>query len=333
MSSGAEFRGQVREAREALGALFGPGSGGRPGALLPELQPLPVSGPGFYRMTAAEYHADPCPEPSLSASLAAAIMATTPAHARLKHPRLNSMLVETTAEHFDIGEVAHSAFLEGLDVVEVIEFQDYRTNDAKAARERARAAGKVPLLRKVWHDVELMISATRAQLDAHEDGVAMFTDGLAEPVMVWREDGLWFRSRIDWLRLSAASSSRFAIDDFKTTSTSAHPEKLSEKTAWANGWDVKASFYRRGLLNLTGFSAEFRFAVQEIYAPFALSVVAPAPGAEMLGDMKVHEAIDKWRMGLRENDWRAYPRRTAFFEVPMWMDKKWADREVNADGV
>lgn len=322
-----EHRGRVAESREALHSLFGTGA---KGAALPELQPLPVTGPGFYEMTAAEYHADPCPEPSLSASFASELVTTTPAHARLKHPRLNPELVDQQAEHFDIGEVVHAAFLEGLDIVQVLNFDDWRTKAAREARALARADGKVPLLRNVWSAVEEMLKSTGPQLAAHEDGRTMFGDGLAEPVLVWREDGLWFRSRLDWLRV--ASTRRFAIDDFKTTSTTADPEQLSERTVWNNGWDVKASFYRRGLLALTGYPAEFRFAVQETYPPYALSVVSPSPGAEVLGDMKVHIAIERWRRGLLEHDWHAYPKRTAYFEVPGWMEKRWADREVR-DGV
>jgi hypothetical protein len=326
MSGLTEFRGQVRESRDALHSLFGTRQ--QPEPELPDLRSLPVTEPGFYAMSAAEYHADPCPEPSLSASLACELVTNTPAHARLKHPRLNPSLVEDQAEHFDMGSVAHAAFLEGRDVVAILDFDDWRTKASKEARDVARANGKVPLLRKVWSDVEAMLMATRPQLDAHEDGAAMFRDGLAEPVMVWREDGLWFRARLDWLRLSLRRR-QYAIDDYKTTSTSANPETLSDKTVWSHGWDVKASFYRRGLHVLTGFGAEFRFSVQECYPPFALSVVAPSPGAEMLGDMKVHLAIERWERGLRQNDWRAYPRRTAFFEVPAWMEKRWADREAH----
>lgn len=328
MTGRTEFRGQVAESREALHSLFGTGQAAAGAAALPELQPLPVTGPGFYDMTAAEYHADPCPEPSLSASLAAALVSSTPAHARLKHPRLNPQMVDETAEHFDIGQVVHAAFLEGRDVVEVLDHPDWKTKAAREARDAARAAGKVPLLRKVWTDVERMLAALRPQLEAHEDGAAMFTAGYAEPVLVWREGPLWFRARLDWLRVSPTSRRRFAIDDFKTTSTSANPEQLSERTVWANGWDVKASFYRRGLHVLTGLPAEFRFAVQECYEPFALSVVAPTPGAEMLGDMKVHLAIERWHRGLIDGRWDAYPKRTAYFEVPAWMEKRWADREV-----
>lgn len=325
-----EDLGRVAESRGALHSLFGTG-GGRPVPRIPELRDLPVTEPGFYRMTAAQYHADPCPEPSLSASFACELITTTPAHARLKHPRLNKTYVDEKATHFDIGEVAHAAFLEGRDIVEVLEFPDFKTNAAREARDKARGNGRVPLLRKHWHDVDLMLQATRKQLDAHEDGQFMFTQGIAEPVLVWCEEGVWCRARLDWLRLDQWQRG-FAIDDLKTSSTSADPETLSERKVWDLGWDVKASFYRRGLYQLTGCGAEFRFAVQEMYAPFALSVIAPSPGAEMLGDMKVHLAMERWERGLRANHWPGYPRRTAYFEVPAWLEKRWADREVR-DGV
>jgi hypothetical protein len=263
--------------------------------------------------------------------MALELVDTTPAHARLKHPRLNSAHVDETAQHFDIGTVAHAALLEGVDVVQILDYHDFKTNAAREARERARLEGKVPLLRKVWSDLELMLGATRRQLQAHEDGQYMFTQGIAEPVLVWKEGGLWFRARIDWLRLDPWQRG-FAIDDYKTTSTSADPETLSDRKVWDLGWDLKASFYRRGLHALTGSGAEFRFAVQEIHAPFALSVLSPSPGAEMLGDMKVDIAIRRWQRGLEANDWHAYPRSTAYFEVPAWLEKRWADREVR-DGV
>jgi hypothetical protein len=322
-----EQRGQVRQVREAMHSLFGTG---RREAVMPELQPLPVTGPGFYRMTDSQYHADPCPEPSLSASFAIELVSSTPAHAKLKHPRLNAIVESDDAEHFNIGKVAHAVFLEGANIVEVLDYKDWRTNAAKADRTRALLDGRIPLLRKTWDELEEMLVSTRPQLNAHEDGREMFMSGIAEPVLVWREGDLWFRSRIDWLRTT--DHGRFAIDDYKTTGTSADPEQLSDKTVWNLGWDVKASFYRRGLHALTGQGAEFRFAVQETYAPYALSVVAPGPSAEMLGDMKVDMAIARWRRGLLDRDWPGYPRRTASFDVPAWLEKKWADREIrNAD--
>ena len=40
-------------------------------------------------MSMDEYHADPCPTPSLSSGIARVLWANTPMHAWFKHPRLN----------------------------------------------------------------------------------------------------------------------------------------------------------------------------------------------------------------------------------------------------
>jgi hypothetical protein len=86
-----------------------------------------------------QYHADPCPEPSLSASLALRARDVDAGTRSALHPRLNPAAVAHQAEHFDIGTVAHAAFLEGRDVVAILEFDDFRTKDARAARDaRAR---------------------------------------------------------------------------------------------------------------------------------------------------------------------------------------------------
>jgi hypothetical protein len=121
----------------------------------------------------------------------------------------------------------------------------------------------------------------------------MFRDGLAEPVMVWARTA----SGSARARLAASQHPAPPVRDRRLQDhrQERQPGALSDRTVWDNGWDVKASFYRRGLHALTGYGAEFRFAVQETYAPFALSVIAPSPSAEMLGDMKVQIAIDRWR--------------------------------------
>jgi hypothetical protein len=44
---------------------------------------------GIHDTTAVDYHADPCPEPSLSAHIAALLCARSPRHAWAAHPKLN----------------------------------------------------------------------------------------------------------------------------------------------------------------------------------------------------------------------------------------------------
>lgn len=290
----------------------------------PVPEPVRVYDPGIYEMPESDYHADPCPEPSLSSSIANVLCERTPAHARLRHPRLTDRVEPDEAEHFDVGTAAHAILLEGVNAVQVLDFPDWRTNASKDARDQARAEGKVPLLRKVWADVEAMALATRGQLNAHLDGRAMFTGGRPEQVLIWREGSVWCRARVDWLRPSA-------IDDYKTTSKSANPDAVS-RALFGNGWDIQAAFYLRGLKALTGEEATFRFAVQEIYAPYALAVVALGPDALMLAEKKVHFAIECWRDCLTRNVWPTYPNRTAYASLPPWIESAWLEKEVR-DGL
>lgn len=276
--------------------------------------------PGIYTMTAEQYHADPCPEPSLSSSIARTLCQESPAHARVAHPRLNPLCTDEEAEHFDIGTAAHAILLEGNAAVSIIDAPDWRTKAAKEARATARADGKLPLLAKIWADVQAMVMGARAQLNAHADGRAMFTAGTPEQTLIWREDGAWCRARLDWLRPGN-------IDDYKTTSASASPEVLS-RTLFGNGWDIQAAFYLRGLKAITGEDAAFRFACQETYAPYALSVVALGPDAMVLAEKKILYALELWRECLTRKRWPGYPTRTAYASLPAWIESAWLEREM-----
>jgi hypothetical protein len=340
MSGGTmEFRAQVRETRDALRSLFGP-----------ERQPLNldavitadrVDAPGLYVMSADAYHADPCPEPSLSSSVAHRICAWSPAHARRFHPRLTAQLDDETAEHFDIGTCAHAIVLEGVNNVEVLEYPNWRTKAAQADRDAARANGRIPLLRHVWTDVEAMVKATREQLDAHAAGREMFRGGRSELVLAWQDVcGVWCRARLDYLRPAQRDvddpGATAAIDDYKTVGTSANPETFSGRKFFENGHDIQAAFYIRGVEALTGHKAIFRFAVQEQYPPFALSVLGLQPSTLMLGEKKVIHALNTWRECLRSGRWPGYPRRTAFVDLPQYVESAWLakeDREGASDGI
>ena len=276
--------------------------------------------PGIYTMPADQYHADPCPAPSLSSSIAHLLCQDSPAHARIAHPRLNPGGSADEAEHFDIGTAAHAILLEGDAAVTVIDAKDWRTNAAKDARDTARAAGKIPLLAKVWGDVQAMVAAARVQLDVHADGRAMFTAGTPEQTLLWCDEGIWCRARVDWLRPAN-------IDDYKTTSASANPEVLS-RTLFGHGWDIQAAFYLRGLKALTGAEAMFRFACQETYPPYALSVVTLGPDAMTLAEKKVIYALEHWRDCLRTNRWPGYPTRTAYATLPPWLEAAWLEKEL-----
>jgi PDDEXK-like domain of unknown function (DUF3799) len=281
-------------------------------------------------MPAALYHADPCPAPSLSSSIAKLICLSSAAHARHAHPRLNPNAVAEEAEHFDIGTAAHAVLLEGEAAVTIVDANDWRTNAAKAARDAARAAGRCPLLAKTWTDVQAMVASAREQLAAQTDGGAqMFTDGQPEHVAVWLEDGLWCRARLDWLRQDPAARrwAPWAIDDYKTTSNSANPDDWT-RSMFASGFDLQAAWYVRGVKAITGEEVTFRFAVQETYAPYALSVISLGPDALTLAEKKCLYALDVWRRGLRDHVWPTYAPRTCYASLPPWHEAWWLEKEL-----
>lgn len=279
--------------------------------------------PGIYDIKDAEYHSDCCPEPSLSASLAIVLCNDSPAHAMIRHPRLTDTPIDDESTAMDIGTVAHALMLQGLSIAEVLDFPDWRTKEAKQRRDAIREAGGIPILAKNWKHVEAMVRAAHQQLERHMDASDAFTGGKAEQALIWQDSGVWCRSKLDWLR-----DDRRFVDDYKTTGNSANPEIIS-KTLFGAGWDVQAAFYLRGLKAIEpNADPVFRFVVQEVNPPYALSVIALGPDALMIGEKKVQFAIDTFRECLQSGDWPGYPRRTCYATLPAWQESRWLQKEM-----
>ncbi|MBZ4284016.1 hypothetical protein LAJ55_14510, partial [Streptococcus pneumoniae] len=84
------------------------------------------------------------------------------------HPRLNPEYKADDHKDYDVGSAAHALLLEGLRPFEIISAKDFRTDAAKAARDAAYAAGKIPLLEKQLAPIEEMIIAARRQIEDHD---------------------------------------------------------------------------------------------------------------------------------------------------------------------
>jgi hypothetical protein len=295
--------------------------------------------PGIYTVTAADYHADPCPEPSLSSTIVKMLCLSSPLHAWHAHPRLNPAPVDDETEAMNIGTGAHALLLEGTDAdIVVVDAKDWRTKAAQQARDDARAAGKTPLLASTWADVQAMVGALRAQLAWHTDGGAdMFLDGTPEQTIIWREDDVWCRARLDYLRAATVAGvsvaladpiARVSVDDYKTTSATANPDTWT-RTMFYAGLDIQAAWYLRGLRAvLDHVDVSFRFCVQETFAPYALSVIGLGPDALLLAEKKCLYALDVWRESRARNDWAGYPRRTCYAALPMAHEAWWLEREM-----
>ena len=203
-----------------------------------------VDGPGLYLGTPeADYHADPCPEPSLSSHVGKLALNKSLFHAKAAHPRLTAPPEDIDEEEApktnyarEIGSAAHSlAFGIGAEVEE-IKVKAFTTRESRVLRDEARIAGKIPLKSAHYRIAQDMANIARPViLDLLKGSL------VAEAMLTWQERGLWRRGLID--RMSADA---LTIIDYKTTSASAEPTEASA-ALYANDYQFQEAFYRRGL--------------------------------------------------------------------------------------
>lgn len=283
---------------------------------------------GVHDLSRVDYDADPCPEPSLSSSIAKILLTKSPAHARLAHPRLNPAFEPDNDRKYDLGSLAHAMMLGEHDRIVAIDAADYRTDAAKSARDAALALGKVPALAKVVAQAEKMAAAARRQLDASEHGEA-FTNGKPEQTLVWQMGDVWCRSRLDWVPRNGAAQRWY---DYKTTGASANPLEWW-RTMYNTGGDVQEAFYRAGIKAVFGTAfVDFLFVVQETEPPYALSVCALSGEAQALADDKVARAVGIWGWCLKNDRWPGYSRETAYLFPPKWEQTREEDVQLQHAG-
>lgn len=291
--------------------------------------------PGIHAIDADAYQNDNIGHdtPSLSASIAKILINQSPLHAWHAHPRLNPNVVREEKEMFDLGTVAHALLLQGMNVAHIIQAKtkegetvsDWRTKAAQDERDKARAAGKIPILLKHWDRITAMVDAARTQLDAHKQARDVFTEvGKAEQTLVWTDDhGVICKARLDWLR-----NDYTRIGDYKSTGSSVNPEAMA-RFAVSQHWDIQAAFYRRGVQKITGKDPDFLFIAQEDSQPHALTVVGMAPSFNWYGEKRVQAAIDLWAKCLEKDDWPGYPDKIVYPDLPSYAESAWLEKELS----
>jgi hypothetical protein len=271
-------------------------------------------------LTAEQYHRDQIgDEPTFSSTLAHVLCTMSPAHAKARHPRLSPVTYAPESDAFDLGTVCHALLLGGLDAVQVLDFENYRTKAAQTARDEARATGLTPILSKHWLNAQMMIDRVREQLDHLGLNPPLFADGEAEVTLTWEMDGVPCRARLDWLRNDVA-----ACDDMKTTTTL--PDQWKRKRLYELGYDIRAAFYLRGIKAVTGETPTFRWLVAETEPPYAISVVTPGADVLALGNDKVDYALRRWRECMTSGHWPAYPPVAQVAELPAWEEARWLEK-------
>lgn len=295
-------------------------------------EPFRITEPGVYpAMTSEAYFSDPCPKPSLTQSICKVLLGQSPLHAMHEHPRLKPPGDAETDEPAEkylpaqaIGNAVHRRLINRGKDLAVGEFDDWRTKAAKEFREKAEVAGQTPILYKHMAVAHQMTTAIKLQLlGAHWDDA--FVTGTGETVLCWEEDGIWFRTMIDWL----SSTSRCCYD-LKTTAASFAPHVIGRKMV-DDGWDIQAAMHERAVHALDPENAgrwKFRFVAVENYPPYALVPVEMSETWLTLGRKKLEVAIAMWRDAIKSGQFEGYPQRPICPEYPGYAETQWLGREV-----
>ena len=232
-----------------------------------------------------------------------------------------------TANHFDIGSATHLLLLEPdkFDAeVQVIEAGSYRTDRAKAARDRAYNAGVTPLLSKEVELVEAMAQAILADPIARS-----FRDaGDTEVTMTWNDPEFGFPCK---LRVDYLPHNLIDLRDVKSAGT-ANPRNF-EREAWRFGYPQRAAWYLDGVEICTGTRPKsYWFIAVEKEPPFLVSVMKYPEEHIEWGHVLNLWAREKFAECLERDQWPSYrppgARRPQAFEIriPPWEVRELQDR-------
>lgn len=297
---------------------------------------MKIDKPGIYHdMASGDYFADPCPLPSLTQSIAKTLLGYSPAHARLEHPKLAPPIADEDAEPEKymvaqaIGNAAHALLIGRGKTLAVADFPNWKTKDAQTFKADALLHDRTPILTKHMARAYAMVKATRDQLDAAGHKSAFLAGaGSGEVVIAWQEDGLWFRSMLDWV-----DGKWPKYFDFKSTGLSCAPHVVIERPSEL-GWDIQAAMHDRGLDVLAPDYAgrrEFYFIAQENELPYALTPIRLSNHDLTMGHKKLQFAIDIWRDCMATGKWPAYPAETIHSRPRPWLESKFLEREIERD--
>jgi hypothetical protein len=180
----------------------------------------------------------------------------------------------------------------------------WATSAAKAARDNARAAGKIPLLRRDHDHVRAMADEIRR----HPLASALFdpSAGLPEQSLFWHdsESGIDRRARLDWL--PDPRGARLIIGDYKTCAD-ASPGAIRRAVGdWA--YHIQRSWYCAAV-RACGIDDDpgFVYIFQEKDPPYLINPVQLDPAAIASGDIASQAACEIFRDCTGAGVWPGYP--------------------------
>jgi hypothetical protein len=175
--------------------------------------------------------------PRLSPSCAKVLLAKSPLHAWTQH-RLGGDEKSEESDEKDQGTILDRLLLGvGPDLV-IVDAPDWRTNAAKEARDAAKLAGKIPILKEKVKFQQAIVDAWKAQYVAHD---IEFT-GKSQVKLDWESDGVPCRGKLDHLIIGPDYA---LIYDIKSTSDAS--QAAMTRSIVSFGYDIQHAAYIEGV--------------------------------------------------------------------------------------
>lgn len=261
---------------------------------------------------------------------------------------LNPNRMRETSDTMDAGTIAHSILLEGsAGKVEIIDPNDYPAktsgnipvgwgnNAIRAARDDARAAGKIPVLVDDIATINDMVDSAHEYIESvRETEPAIWAafqpdGGDSELTCLWDDHGTLCRMRPDRI-----SKDRRLIVDPKFTKRAAEPDSWGRTQLTPMGYRISAAMYRRGCGVLFDTSPDYVFLVVEQEPPHLCSLVGVDPPGFALGGEQVEAGLREWARCVASGKFPAYPTRVCYPELMPWEQARWQEKQgIGPDGI
>lgn len=224
-------------------------------------------------------------------------------------------------KEYDLGHVVHALVLgKGSDIT-VVKADSWRTKAAQEARNEAREAGRVPVLREMFQNAQRVAGAVWE----HPLASILLEQGTPE-LSIYAHDpetGERLRCRPDWYRGTA-------IVDLKTTKDAA-PQRFRKSVA-EYGYFQQAAFYI-DVAALAGIEVEnFYFVAVETTAPYLMSVTQIDERDIELGRRLNRAAINLFARCRATKTWPALPVEIPHLGLTDWERARAEDVLITTEG-